>query len=261
MPDNCLEGRGVLLTRAVEKSASLAQWISDRGGRALLLPALETQGIPDPARARQQLNEAAAFDALIFISRNAVSFALELVPELSERHANTRIFTVGKGSRDALLLAGFKNVVSATGNRGSEALLAMPELQKENVESRKLMILRGTGGRELLADELRLRGAKVEYTELYCRVAPDVDARVLQGIWQEQKPDVVVINSGEAIENLLQMTSKEDSSIFRNTALVVISDRLQGIARKLGFEAEIVVADGYSDEDVLLALEKLFNSE
>jgi MFS superfamily sulfate permease-like transporter len=77
----------------------------------------------------------------------------------------------------------------------SEALLALPQL--EQVAGKRIAIFRGVGGRTLLADTLRSRGATVDYVECYRRRRPDADAGPLLQRWADVS--AVTIASAETL--------------------------------------------------------------
>ena len=252
--------RTILLTRPLGQSEKLKEQINAAGGRVLQLPSLEIKAIADSAAARQLLTNLTGFDIIVFVSRNAVKYACELMPDIVGRAHGKTLLAVGSGTNEELLNAGFAEAIFTSCNSGSEALLEMTELQQANVLNRKILIVRGQGGRELLGDNLLERGAKVQYAELYRRTKPQIDADIVSKIWQQEKPDAVVITSAEGLNNLLALTATKERPIFLNTNLVVISQRLRSIADSLGFVAAIKVAMGYSDDDFMLALQELFGA-
>ena len=78
----------------------------------------------------------------------------------------------------------------------SEGLLALMPLQ--NVAGKRIAIIRGDSGRDLLRDALIQRGAEVKYLEVY-RKRP-VDADLIRQLRQlAQQPLLVVLTSGEAL--------------------------------------------------------------
>ncbi len=244
-------GKTVVLTREAELSAGLAAQISEQGGKVITMPALETRALesaPVPLP---------AFDLLVFVSRNAVKYAMELIPDLQQQGQGTGVFAMGMASRDELLACGFESVRHAPGAGGSEALLAMPDLQPENVKDRKVLVLSGKGGLDLLDTELHRRGAKVQKLELYQRQMPKLDPVAISQIWQVEKPDAVVIYSGEGLQNLVELTPHDDREVFLQTPMVVISERLRKVAEESGFNGKVCVAESYTDEAILDAIEKL----
>jgi uroporphyrinogen-III synthase len=60
----------------------------------------------------------------------------------------------------------------------SESVLALPAFQAPAVAGRRVLILRGDGGRDLLGDTLRARGAEVEYLTCYHRNGPTRRSRL-----------------------------------------------------------------------------------
>lgn len=260
MQDRPLAKRTILLTRPGRISEQLKKNIEDAGGRALHLPSMEIHAVTEPGAVKQLLAGLTEFDILIFVSRNAVKYACEIFPGIVSTTHDKIVFAIGSGTNEELQTAGFKQVTYTNSNTGSEALLALDELQQKNILNRKIMIMRGEGGRELLGETLLARGAEIQYVELYSRVKPQVEPVIISNMWREERPDAVVLTSADGLSNLLEMTAEKDRSIFLNTRLVVISQRLKSIAESLGFNAVIKVAMGYSDDDFVIALGELFEA-
>ncbi|NIQ15763.1 MAG: uroporphyrinogen-III synthase, partial [Candidatus Dadabacteria bacterium] len=70
-------------------------------------------------------------------------------------------------------------------------LLKIEELQADSIINKKILIFRGQGGRELLADSLRERGAEVEYIEVYKRHCPQYDQSKLDEVWSNSGPEII----------------------------------------------------------------------
>ncbi len=101
---------------------------------------------------------------------------------------------------------GIAQVIAPTERFDSEALLALPELQ--NVSGWRVAILRGDGGRELLGDTLKARGAQVEYVTCYQRSKPHLDIGALLAA----RPDAITVSSSEALGYLWQMLDRTKQS-------------------------------------------------
>ena len=134
-------------------------------------------------------------------------------------------------------------------------MTALPGLQQPEVQKRHIVIFRGTGGRELLGDTLRARGAHVDYAEVYQRVRPHYESPVLDKLWSVDRPDWIVVTSSEALHNLFAILNPLHRSIMLDTKLVVIGARLAALAQELGFRVRPVIA-GASDEGLLRALKQ-----
>lgn len=244
-----LHGEGVLVTRPVEQAHKLCRLIETCGGRPVVFPALEIRPPADPALARALLSDPEGWDLLIFISGNAVSFAQRLLGA-SPLPRRPRLAAVGQATARALADAWRAPDLVPSERFDSEALLAMPELQ--SLAGRRVLIVRGRGGRGLLGEALAARGAEVSYAEVYQRVRPEADPAPLLRRWSS---DIrwVTATSNEVLQNLLAVLGPEGASLLRRTPLVVISPRMGEEARRLGF-THIRVAAQAGDEAILAAL-------
>lgn len=244
-----LAGRGVLVTRPAAQAAALCELIRVNGGGPVAFPTIDIQPPADPRIARQRLAE--HWDVLVFISRNAVEYGLALLP--GGLPQTTAIAAVGRATAQALIAAGHPATLVPASGFDSEALLALPVLQQ--VAGQRVLIVRGDGGRPLLADTLAARGAEVHYAEVYRRVLPVVDTAPLLAGWRTSI-DLVTVTSDEVLTNLLTLVGAAGRDWLLTTPLVVISDRGAAFAMQQGFRT-VAVAEEASDDGVLEALCRL----
>jgi len=241
-----LKGKGVLVTRAAHQAAGLCGLIEASGGRPIVFPCLEIGSPRDPDSARDLLGQ--RWDLAVFISPNAVRHALDLLggDRLQARH----IAAVGEATARALSDAGVPADLLPEQRFDSEGLLALPGLQR--MQGRSVVIIRGEGGRPLLGDSLRARGAKVGYAEVYRRLRPATDPAPLLGRWDDEV-DIVTATSAEVLDNLVAMLGEAGWPRLRSTPLVVISERMAERANGLGFR-QVLLASGADDASLLRSL-------
>jgi uroporphyrinogen-III synthase len=174
-----------------------------------------------------------------------------------ERTPETVIAAIGKSTAAALTAAGAPPAIVPESGFTSEALLAHPGLQADSV--RRVLVVRGGTGREVLGDTLTARGIEVDYLEVYRRIPAELDdaARTkLLARWREGGIDVVTATSGEILHGLARTLGEEGRPLLAASTVVVVSPRLVDVARDLGCKGEILVAPAADDESLagLLAL-------
>ena len=130
----------------------------------------------------------------------------------------------------------------------SEALLSAPALQR--VEGRRVLIFRGQQGRNLLGDELKRRGASVEYAEVYRRVLPRVGTETFNRLVAQGLPTLVILTSGEGMHNLIELVDEQAARALRAIPWLLISERMRESALKLGHNATVLIAQSASDEGI-----------
>lgn len=231
-----LAGRIILVTRPREQAAGLARAIEAAGGRAEIFPAIEIQDVPPPA----VLSRLEDFDLAIFVSPTAVARAMA--------HAGTTpalVAAIGAGTRRELERYGVRQVIAPSAGADSEALLAPLLAQLGDVADKRIVIIRGQGGRAFLGDALRNRGATVAYAECYRRVRPN--AR-----WQG-RADAITVSSAEGLANLFEMA---DPALLRAVPLFTPHERVADAARQRAV-LEVLIG-GPSDEEMAACLMAYF---
>ena len=250
MPEGPLAGVGVLVTRPVGQSGELVSAIEAAGGRSIIFPVIEI--VPrSPQDIASDLRGLAPPDIVIFVSRNAVEHGLIW----SEDGA---IAAVGPATAAAIEAAARVVDIRPESGFDSESLLAEPAMT--NVEGKTIRIIRGVGGRELLATTLRERGANVEYLEVYARRAPHCTEEEIHGVVRQLeagKISVIVVMSVQSFDNLLALLPDSCRGTLAKTRLVTpaarvikqVTDRLPGCPATL--------ADGPGADEIVRAIAAL----
>jgi len=252
---HALQGWEVLVTRPREQAEGLCHLIEQGGGHPVRFPTLDIVAPEDTRVLDEQIARLDKYDLLIFISANAVQWALNRIHRQGRIPDPVRLAAIGRASARALKEAGYRVDIYPDRQFNSEALLEMPEMQA--MEGMNILIFRGEGGREHLAQELVRRGAQVEYAEIYRRVLPQTDTSQLLRHWARNGIDAVTVTSNETLRNLYEMVGALGRQWLRNTPLVVISDRMLQLAQELGIQGPVEIADQASDEGIVAALCRL----
>ncbi len=237
----------VLITRPEKAGRALAQKCQAQGIAALQQPLFSYQeNIQAPALIAQVRATTPA--VVIFVSVAAVEFAQKHLPIC--KWQASQVFAVGTATQHALQRYG----VTATcpDIHTSEGLLALNDLQ--NINQQNIVIVRGNGGRELIAEQLTKRGAQVTYLEVYLRVWQTFPDDIGQ-TWQQKNINAIVITSNALLESIVNLVELCDN-YWQNTCLwIVASERIAEKARALGLQ-KVINAQGASDEAIMAVIKQ-----
>lgn len=234
-----LDGIRVLVTRPAHQADGLCASIERAGGIALRMPALDIGPPRDSGAVRGLAQKLDRYDIAVFVSPNAVQGALELLGR--KLPATLRTLAIGPATAAALDAAGVAGVICPDQGFDSESLLEMPVLRE--VTGSRVVVFRGDGGRGLLGETLRSRGAEVDYVEVYRRtLPPPPDARVADAL-RRRTVDAVVVTSVQTLENVVAMCGDELMQGLFAAQLVVPSARMIEKAEASGFRAPLVAGE------------------
>jgi uroporphyrinogen-III synthase len=244
MTNKTLKGIGIAITRPADQATKLAELICDAGGTAILFPLIEISPLGDYSQFEAVISDITQYDWAIFISSNAVQNGM---PRLIKQGApkNLQFAAIGPVTSKELQSFGVTNVLSPKDRFDSESLLALPEMH--DVSNKKVMIFRGVGGRDVLAETLKARGAQVTFAECYQRINPQTDCNLLAQLYAEKKLHSIVVTSSEAMRHLLDLAGAADW--LRNVILFVNHARIAELPLQMGLKVK--VADALGDEAML----------
>lgn len=244
-----LHGMGVLVTRPAQQAGELARAIEAAGGRAVRFPVMDI--VPrDEAAIAADLARCAPPDIVVFVSANAVRYGLAALNE-----PQPRVAAIGPATAAALERAGVKADIASANGFTSEQLLNAPELRE--VDGRRVLIVRGASGRELLAETLRHRGAGVEYLSVYdvtTHRCTEEEIVSLRRLLDRQAIGATILMSGAALDHLFAALPADCVDRIAGTRLVAPGARVIKTVQERLPGSLCVEAPGPRAGDIVAAL-------
>ena len=250
-----LAGRSIVVTRPAGQADSLCAALARLGAEPLCFPLLTISPVVDLAPLQTVARRLAEFSLAFFVSPNAVCYALDAMLAVAPWPDGVQVATVGKGSEAALAARGFRDVIAPSSGFDSESVLALPAFRADAVAGRRVLILRGDGGRDLLGDTLAARGAIVEYLTCYRRGGPAGDPAPLVARARAGSVDALTLTSSEGVAYLLALPG---IAALAATPVFAPHPRIAAAAREGGFSRVIATEPG--DEGLLDGLVNHFTA-
>jgi uroporphyrinogen III methyltransferase/synthase len=289
--DSGVTARTVVITRPAGHAAELAAALGAQGLASFEFPLIEIAPVADAAPLLAALAALERYALVIFVSPNAVDQALARRTEAWP--AAVPIGVVGPGSLKALARHGiaapqyrlvFPGAASAAvGENGdgddsgaagsdaaesaddtlrydSEALLAEIKLMRGLLPATgaRVLLVRGDGGREFLADGLRALGAEVAVVAAYRRLLPEPTPDQWRRVHAllADAAHVWLLTSSEGVRNLEELAREHlnpaEIAALKRAPLVAPHARIAETARALGFVS--ITVSGAGDAKVVRAL-------
>lgn len=232
-------GAHVLVTRPADQADALLDLLKRRGWRATHRPAIRIEPLSLSEHNRRRLLDLDQYHAVIFVSTNAVRFAVDAIAACwPQWPTGVHWLAVGEATAEALREEGLDPVVPDHGFN-SEALLTLPCLG--NLTEKPVLIFSGDTGRSLLRDSLHERGAQVEVMPMYSRVCAAFE-------WPAESIDALMVTSVESWNCLAPQ-------VPGNVPVVAGSTRIADVIREQGHT--VIAAASPHDADMVDALDRL----
>ncbi len=255
MLSRTLEGKRILLTRAVESFPALDRVLLTRGAEPVHLPCLEVEEISDALQ--QSISSISWYSDIVFTSSNGVQVLKNEMDRqglcLSSELNGKRIAAVGQKTADALRRYGvhvdiIPYIASQDGLLAAYAVNGLPKT---------LLFFRAEEGRDALHDVLQSQGVEVTMVHTYRTVCPQRDASDAIQRVQNGEINAVLLGSPKTARFYIQRIGSIE--LADKPAIVVISESLAEAVRAMGLSVQ-VVAKHASFEAMLDALSEYFDS-
>ena len=177
----------VWITRSQPGADRLAAELERHGVEVLVAPVLDIEPIPVTFPESD-------FEVVVFLSEHAVTSS---TGNISLRTSS--VLAVGARTGKTLADRGISATVPSL--HSSEGLLECPELT--NVRNKRILLVAGEAGRQLLAEDLTRRGAKVHELPVYRRLA--VENLSAEKSRQLRDVEMIAIASGDGFVNAARL--------------------------------------------------------
>jgi len=249
----------VVITRPLAQAAGLAAAVAALGRTPVLLPLLEISPLPDQDNLKSVLAGLAGYALVAFVSPNAIDAAFAHIDAWPDGVA---LAVLGEGSRAALLAHGVSDanacIASPGLDAGSDSESLLRALDLAALAGKRVLIVRGEAGRELMADGFQAAGALVTTVAAYRRRVPSMSdelAATLHRLLAGRND--WIITSSEALRGLVglveQLAPCDAVSKLQQQHWIVPHARIADTARALGLAR--VTLSGSGDVRLLAALQ------
>ncbi len=244
----------VVVTRAAPDDSGLVERLRADGYDALACPMQRRVPIDEQALA-VRFDALGTVDALVLTSPHAADVASSSLD--AERLRRMLLIAPGAGTAMRVRRSAGRDLdvrFPPTGGT-SEDVLELPELAARRIAGRRVVILAAPGGRRLIAETLRQRGAEVVRLSPYLREALEPADALVEALGRN-RPVITLVSSAAASSGLDHALGEPLRARWLAGGFVASSDRLADVLRGLGAE-RVVVAEGASADAMHRALPRL----
>jgi uroporphyrinogen III methyltransferase / synthase len=239
-----LAGKRIVITRAPEQAQELRQALESLGAEVLLLPTVAFAPPEDFRELDDALGKLSGFDAILFLSRNAVRYVFERYRDLGIKcwldSPKRLIAAVGAGTAEAAASRGWQ-VDYIAKNQSGEALVR--ELC-DRIAGRNVLLPRSDRGDARLSNALREAGAHVTEVIAYRTVVPEAMDSAMVARVQRAEVDAILFASPSAFSNFSDsMNGADAAELSTRVKFVAIGPTTARAMRDAGVRVEIEAAE------------------
>jgi uroporphyrinogen III methyltransferase/synthase len=242
-----LFGRRILVTRPREQAEDLGRRLEALGAEAIIAPMIRIEPPDDYAPLDAACARAGTFDWIVFSSVNAVDAFMQRLHAGGRdlrALASARICAVGPATAERLRRREVSVDLVPAEYRAEAVVGAITETSDPS--GLKVLLPRADIGREVIAAELRNRGADVAEVIAYRTVVAEPEREGEPDIYRmllDRRIDVVTFTSASAVRNFVKIVGAEPAAdLLRATPVASIGPVTAEAAAQAGIRTTIVPA-------------------
>lgn len=245
MDSKPLAGKRLVITRAPEQAREMIHALEALGAEVLLLPMVEFAPPHDCRELDDALSKLSGFDAILFLSKNAVRYIFGRCRELGIKcevveSSKCMIAAVGPGTAQAIASEGLRVDYIAKGQTG-EALVR--ELG-DRVARQKVLLPRSDRGDECLSKALREAGAHLTEVIAYRTTAPETIEPGLLARVRGGEVDAVIFASPSAFNTFSDFVGVDEvANLSARVQFAALGPTTANAIRGAGARVEIESAE------------------
>lgn len=237
-----LFGRTVLIARAEEQAEELRSRLEKLGAEVVSHPVIRIGEPIDWKPVDRAIERLAEFDWVVFLSRNGVTRFLHRLLRSGDvrQFGAARIAAIGPSTTNALASYHLQTELIPSEFRAE----SLADELAPRVKGKRVLILRASRGREVLAERLEAAGATVEQVVVYTSAdveTPDPDTVEL---FRKGSIDFVVVSSSAIATSLVRLFGDHLRTAKLASISPITSETLVRLGHPPATEAKVYALDG-----------------
>ncbi len=243
-----LFGKRVLVLRPRDQSADVAKLIRQRGGEALLWPAIEIVPPADPGPLEALVQHIGDYDVVALTSENSVERLFETIASQNldaRAFGQAKVAAVGAGTVAALAAYGIRADIVPGEFHGEGLVEAILEnaFVKRRLEERlpvRVVLPRARVAREVLPEKLRAAGCEVVLVTAYeTKKAGPEEWPMLVRMLEEKRVDVILLSASSTADAIADALGARMAELLSGVLVASIGEITTASARKRGIDVAV----------------------
>jgi len=249
-----LSGWRILTTRASKQSDGLAGPLREMGAEVVEIPTIEIKPPKSYKALDTALRRIGDYDWLILTSVNGVEALFARLRKLRIQPAKLKhlqVAAIGPATQREIE----KQDLTVAVTPAQYIAEAVVEALTGKMEGKRVLLVRAKVARDVLPNELKKAGAKVDVAEAYETHVPVAAKAKLNRLFSSEssRPDIVTFTSSSTATNFLALLEKDHYHGLREIWLASIGPVTSETLRQAGFRPNIEALE-YTMEGLTLAI-------
>src|SRR3990167_5762101 len=206
-----LFGKRVIVTRSREQASDFSALLEKYGAEPIEFPTIETVAPKDWKEIDRAIKNLPKYDWAIFTSVNGVKYFVERLKKHGKDIRELKginICAIGPATAKAIEDLGIRVDLVPKEYR-AEAIIE--GLGKNKKKGRRFLLPRALKAREVLPEEIKRLGCKVDVVSAYRTIKPKEKTDGMRKMLQQKEIDVITFTSSSTVENFVSMFQKGEA--------------------------------------------------
>ncbi len=241
-----LFGKNIIVTRAREQASGFMAGLRELGANCIEFPTIEIVPPDDWAPLDKSIERIGEYNWLLFTSVNGVKYFFNrLYGKGKDVRAlkDIRVGAIGPKTAESVREYGIIPDLVPSEYR-AEAVV--DEFKKFNISDLKILLPRASKAREILPEELKKMGAKIDIVDAYRTIMPEKKVDTVSRMLEAGDIDMITFTSSSTVSNFMGMFGDKADRIkawLKNVDIASIGPITSETAKKLGLNITIEPAD------------------
>jgi uroporphyrinogen-III synthase len=208
-----LAGTRILVGRARHQAGSLSTSLRSLGATVIEIPFIEIRKPQSYQALDEALKNVRNYDWLIFTSTNGVEAMWKRVRKLRitrTKLKHLQIAAIGPATKKAIVKRSLKVKMVPEEYIAESVVKGL----RDKVNGKRVVLIRAKVARDVIPEELRAAGARVDVVEAYETVVPEKSRVRLRGLMKNaaRRPHIVTFTSSSTAKNFAELLGQSKTS-------------------------------------------------